>query len=283
MFWHRSWIFSTLLCLLVSLASAPGMAWASELTLITSKSTGMQLTLIPAGTFVMGSPVTESGRGWSEGPQHTVQISRPFYIGVYEVTQAEYEGVMGRNPSQFTKNGEGGRAVDGLETSRFPVEEVSWNDAREFCGKLSVLEGATYRLPTEAEWEYACRGKTTTPFHFGSSLNGDKANVNGNYPYGTTTKGPSLGRTTMVGAYPKNPFGLFDMHGNVWEWCEDWYDEYSQATSKDPQGPSTGKFRVIRGGGWDIEPVNCRATDRNEDPQTYLYISIGFRVVRVWE
>ena len=131
-------------------------------------------------------------------------------MGVYEVTQGEYEKVMGVNPSSF-------KTVSGQDTSRFPVEQVSWNDAVEFCQKLSAKDGVTYRLPTEAEWEYACRAGATTTFHFGGTLNGDKANVDGSNPYGTATKGPFLQRTTTGGSYPKNAFGLFDMHGNVWE------------------------------------------------------------------
>ena len=184
---------------------------------------------------------------------------------------------MGTNPSRF-------KSVAGQDTSRFPVESVSWNDAVEFCKKLSEKDGVTYRLPTEAEWEYACRAGTTTTFHFGSMLNGDKANVNGSNPYGTATKGPFLQRTTTVGLYPKNAFGLFDMHGNVWEWCEDVYDEKAYAsrsgTTTDPKATSGSESRVVRGGAWFNVSRSTRSAYRNRytpDGRTHL---VGFRVVR---
>jgi formylglycine-generating enzyme required for sulfatase activity len=156
---------------------------------------------------------------------------------------------MGTNPSDF-------KTVAGQDTSRFPVERVSWEEAVEFCRKLSALSaeqsaGRVYRLPTEAEWEFACRAGTTTPFHFGSQLNGREANCDGNYPYGTTTKGTYLQRPTTVGSYAANGFGLFDMHGNVWEWCSDWYEvAIRDSPVDDPTGPTSGSLRVNRGGGW---------------------------------
>ncbi len=179
-----------------------------------TNSIDMKLALIPAGEFEMGDSI--------DGPVHRVRISKPFYLGVYEVTQSQYKQVVGTNPSWFSKTGVGKGKVSGLDTSDSPVEWVSWDDAQEFCKKLSALSGEQsmgreYRLPTEAEWEYACRAGTQTKFHFGDVLNGDKANVNGTEPEGTTTKGPYLGRTTSVGRYGANAFGLYDMHGNVWE------------------------------------------------------------------
>ncbi|HQU45660.1 MAG TPA: SUMF1/EgtB/PvdO family nonheme iron enzyme, partial [Pirellulales bacterium] len=224
-----------------------------------TNSIGMKLRLIPAGRFWMGSPESEVERGGGER-RHQVRITRPFYLGVYEVTQAEYKRVMGDNPSDFSSGGKAAVLVSGLDTRRFPVENVSWDDATDFCEKLSDragerAAGRRYRLPTEAEWEYACRAGTTTPFHFGGELSGRGANCNGNYPYGTSVKGPYLGRTTTVGSYRDraNAFGLYDMHGNVWEWCADWYDSkyYDDSAADDPQGPAAGSFRVIRGGGWD--------------------------------
>ena len=212
-----------------------------------------------------------------------MRISQPFYMGVYEVTQGEYESVMGTNPSWFSKTGFGSSTVNGMNTSKFPVERVSWDDAAEFCQKLSAKDGVTYRLPTEAEWEYAARAGTTTPFHFGSTLNGDKANVNGNYPYGTTTKGAYLKRTTTVGSYPKNAFGLFDMHGNVWEWCEDVYDEslYGKrsGTTTDPKVTSGSEYRVLRGGSWYFNSWNSRSAVRFGFTPDDRVDDFGFRVV----
>ena len=261
----------------------------------TSKSTGMKLALIPAGTFQMGSSPADVRAALqadsnlkeeylkAEQPQHSVRITQPFYMGVYEVTQGEYESVMGTNPSRFSKTRSGKSDVSGMDTSKFPVEAVSWDDAQEFCRKLSAKDGVTYRLPTEAEWEYACRANTTTPFHFGSTLNGDKANVGGNFPYGTTTKGKCLERTTTVGAYAKNDFGLFDMHGNVWEWCEDVYDEKAygnrSGTTADPKVTSGSKYRVLRGGSWFNYSQNARSAYRFDYSPDDRYTFFGFRVV----
>ena len=232
-----------------------------------TNSIGMKLSLIPAGEFQMGSPESEQGH-YNDEQQHRVRITQPFYLGVYEVTQEQYERIMGSNPS----NNKG---------TNLPVEQVSWDDAQEFCRKLSQKEGKTYRLPTEAEWEYACRAGTTTPFNFGSTLNGTEANCNGNYPYGTTTKGAYLKRTTTVGSYRPNAFGLYDMHGNVFEWCSDWYDSayYKNSPADNPTGPDAGSDRVIRGGSWSFGAVCCRSADRDIEPPSRDY-GVGFRVLR---
>src|SRR5262249_36572146 len=157
-----------------------------------------------------------------EGPCRKVVLGRAFYLGKYPVTQEQYERVMSRNPSWFASTGRGRDQVkEFADTGNFPVENVTWEEAVEFCRRLSDLPaerraGRVYELPSEAEWEYACRAGTTTPFHFGTELNGRRANCDGNHPYGTATRGPYLGRTCPVGCYTANAWGLYDMHGNVW-------------------------------------------------------------------
>ncbi|MFO0905747.1 MAG: SUMF1/EgtB/PvdO family nonheme iron enzyme [Pirellulales bacterium] len=252
---------------------------------ITVNNVGMKLAYIPAGEFWMGSPEEEAERFDNE-TRHQIRITQGYYLGQYEVTQEEYLRVMGKNPSDFSPDGEGKDDVAGLDTSRFPVESVSWEEAVEFCRRLSALpaeraKGLRYRLPTEAEWEYACRAGTTTPFHFGSVLNGDRANCDGNTPYGTSTKGKYLARTTRVGSYVPNAWGLYDMHGNVNEWCSDWYDSYESSLKADPIGPSEGSHRVFRGGSWGSRPSYCRSALRDRvDPSSRNY-GLGFRVAAV--
>ena len=278
---------------------------------IVSKSTGIEFALIPAGEFEMGAPDTEHGRSGDEGPQHRVRITQPFYLGIYEVTQGEYQKIMDSNPSSFSIDGEGKSKVVDLETSRLPVECVSWYRAIEFCNRLSEREGrpayyevanisrkygvidsalvtisggSGYRLPTEAEWEYACRAGTTTPFQFGNTLNGEQANVDGRFPYGDVKPGPQIQRTMKVGSYPKNTFGLFDMHGNVSEWCEDCYEWNTYAsrdgTTENPFYTSAWDSRVVRGGSWFSDPQQVRSAHRsgfNRRSQTDI---TGFRVAR---
>ena len=185
-------------------------------------SVGMQLVLVPAGEFMMGTQVSGSDARADELPRHRVRTTRPFYVGVYEVTQAEYETVMGHRKSFFRPDGPGKDKVRGLTTSQFPAEQVTWHDAIEFCRRLSAIPdektaGRVYQLPTEAQWEYACRAGTEGNFCFGDSLSSRQANFNGNYPFGRAEAGPFLSRTTAKGSYPPNAFGLYDMHGNVWE------------------------------------------------------------------
>lgn len=244
---------------------------------------GTEFAYIPPGSFRMGSPETEESRRTRE-KQHAVKLTRGFYMGVYPVTQAQWLAVMGRNPSKFSRNGSKQNEVakvSDADLARFPVESVSWDDSQEFCKKLSQKLGRRVRLPSEAEWEYACRAGTTTPFHFGSVLNGDLANCDGNHPYGSTKKGPYLARPTPVGleAYPGNAWGLFDLHGNVWEWCQDAYlEDYQTLTNANPLNES-GDRRVVRGGSWYDYSGSCRAAFR------YFYAPgirsnyIGLRVV----
>jgi len=272
-----------------------------------TNSIGMKLVLIPAGEFMMGSPESEQGRKDYEH-LHRVRITRPFYLGVYEVTQAEYERVMKANPSWFPSGCHGNEKVSDLDMGQFPVEQVSWENAVEFCRNLSDLPeekaaGRIYRLPAEAEWEYACRAGTTTAFHFGSHLNGQEANCDGNCPYGTSTKGPYLERPTTVGSYAPNAFGLYDMHGNVGEWCNDWYAEqdYGSSPESDPQGPSEAtsrgceldigffraafhfrfgpQYRVVRSGSWRHDSRGCRSAYRSRNGPQSRAVNLGFRVV----
>jgi formylglycine-generating enzyme required for sulfatase activity len=191
-------------------------------------------------------------------------------MGATEVTQAQWQKVMGNNPSEF-------------KGDQLPVETVSWDQAVEFCKRLSEMPeekkaGRKYRLPTEAEWEYACRAGTTTPFHFGSQLNGRQANCDGTKPYGTETKGPYLEKTSPVGTYPANAWGLYDMHGNVFEWCSDWNVNYSSGSVTDPSGPATGSRRVFRGGGWGLGANDCRSAHRDVFAPWDRDQILGFRV-----
>jgi formylglycine-generating enzyme required for sulfatase activity len=254
-----------------------------------TNSIGMKLVLIPKGKFTMGSPDGEKDRATDE-QQHDVEISKPFYLGVYTVTQKEYKEVILANPSYFSADSRGKDKVKGLDTDDFPVESVSWNDTKKFCDELSKREnerraGRTYRLPTEAEWEYSCRGgaSSSNPFHFGKSLSSTQANFVGNHPYGGADKGPYLKRTCKVGSYKPNKFGLYDMHGNVWQWCSDWYakDYYEKSPKKDPQGPDSGTGRVVRGGSWNSSGWYCRAAFRLRREPALGVNSVGFRVVCV--
>jgi formylglycine-generating enzyme required for sulfatase activity len=256
-----------------------------------TNSIGMKLMLIPAGKFMMGSPPDEAERETLDKgseTQHEVEITQPFYLGKYLVTQAEYERVMHDNPSWFSATGEGKEKVAGMETHRFPVDSIHWQMAENFCDGLSKLPDEkaaqrTYRLPTEAEWEYACRegGRSLTPFYFGNSLSSLQANFDGDSPYGGAAKGPYLQRTTKVGTYEPNQLGLYDMHGNLWEWCHDWYDKdyYKNSPTKDPQGPDHGDRRVLRGGSWFARGWYCRSASRSIPDKGYM--EWGFRVVLV--
>ncbi len=246
-----------------------------------TNSIGMEFARVPAGSFLMGSPETEAQRYDDEGPRRPVTLTRPFYMGVYAVTQRQYERVMGDNPSAFT--------FPGLEWEAhlFPVDSVSWLDAVEFCRRLSALPeekalGRVYRLPTEAEWEHACRagGDPSWPFHYGTSLAFWLANFNANYPYGGAPAGGWLEQTTYVGTYRPNAFGLFDMHGNTWEWCADGMDHsfYRNSPAADPVAPHANDERVCRGGSWHSPGHYCRSADRGSDRLDVRDRFYGFRV-----
>jgi formylglycine-generating enzyme required for sulfatase activity len=276
-----------LLVLGAALGARPGPSASAPAPLLKkhfTNSIGMKLVRIPPGKFTMGSPVSETGR-YVEEHQHEVEITRAYHLGAHAVTQAQYKKVMGRNPSDFAAGGARQSAVRGMDTSDFPVERVSWNDAVAFCEKLSALpaeKGArrVYRLPTEAEWEYACRAGTSTPFAFGSSLSSRQANFDGNQPYGGAEKGPYLQRPAKVGSYKPNAWGLYDMHGNVWQFCNDWHDTnyFTASPRKDPPGPKAGHSRVVRGASWMNTGAWCRSAFRVHVTPTATYDHAGFRV-----
>jgi formylglycine-generating enzyme required for sulfatase activity len=254
---------------------------------------------IAGGTFMRGSPASEAGRDDDE-TRHSVSISRPFYIGKYEVTQKEWVEVMGTNPSYF-------------KGDNLPVENVSWYDAIEYCNKRSEREGLTlaytidktrsdgnntngeddvkwvvtwnrsangYRLPTEAEWELACRAGTSTPFYTGNNITTDQANCNGNYPYNNNAKGVCREKTWAVGSGTPNPWGIYDMSGNVYEWCWDWYGSYGSGSQTDPAGAPSGSVRVYRGGSWGHPVRFVRSAFRNNNTPSFRGDGLGFRILR---
>jgi formylglycine-generating enzyme required for sulfatase activity len=261
--------------------------------------TDTNLVFIQPGTFMMGSPTSEKERR-SDERQHTVTISRGFWMGKYLVTQGEYLAVTGNNPSYF-RNGIDGTHYGGTgspitDELSHPVEQVSWFDATNYCALRTHQERAAgriptncvYRLPTESEWEYACRAATTTAFYLGSSLHSGEVNFLGQNEYDESVGSiynPDyifLGRTTPVGSYGANPWGLYDMIGNLLEWCQDWYGAYPGGNVTDPQGPVSGSSRVVRGGDFGSIGVGCRSAERSNDffpsPDSWSPY-LGFRVV----
>jgi formylglycine-generating enzyme required for sulfatase activity len=265
---------------LISVASIAAVAAAQ--TRISS-----DFILIRGETFTMGSPATELERVKDE-LQHRVTVS-DFYLAKSEVTQKEYRALTGNNPS----NSQGGN---------LPVENVTWFDAVRYCNARSVQEGLTpaytiqgdnvtwnrnsdgYRLPTEAEWEYACRAGTATPFNTGNNISDSQANFNNNYGYNNDASGRITGgyrqKTVAVNSFSPNQFGLFDMHGNVWEWCWDWYGAYGTAARTNPAGSEAGTLRVNRGGGWNDFPRHLRSAYRATTPPNNTSFNIGFRLAR---
>jgi formylglycine-generating enzyme required for sulfatase activity len=218
---------------------------------------GMTFVQIPAGQFVMGSPENEDGRDTDE-TQHSVTISKNYYMSAVPVTQAQWVVVMNGDPSRFLGD-------------LLPVEQVTWFEAVDFCRKLSAMEGKHYRLPTEAEWEYACRAETTSQYNTGDGT--AAMAVAGWYMDNAD------GRTHPVGEKNANSWGLFDMHGNVWQWCSDVYDDYPDGAATDPTGPASGKRRVCRGGSWNTGASECRSAARNDLDPKARYFDCGFRVV----
>jgi formylglycine-generating enzyme required for sulfatase activity len=220
---------------------------------------GMKFVWVPPGTFLMGSPEGEKGRGENE-TQHKVTLTRGFYMGVHLVTHEQWKTVMGTTPGRHDRKKD------------LPVETVSWDDCQGFLKKLREKDGKTYRLPTEAEWEYACRAGTTTPYSFGVALSTRQAN------FGKFKKGASPLATTPVGRYPPNAWGLYDMHGNLWEWCQDWFGEYPRKAVVDPKGNERGVERVLRGGSWNDLAKSCRSANRHSFEPGGRDHTVGFRV-----
>jgi formylglycine-generating enzyme required for sulfatase activity len=221
----------------------PGKAEVIEL----GKDVKLEMVLIPAGKFKMGGPRKD----------HEVTLTKPFFMGKYEVTQEQWESVTGKNP------------ID-TKGAKLPVTDVSWEDCQEFIKKLNAKTDGGYRLPTESEWEYACRAGTTTAYSFGDKITPKDANY----------VGSEIGKPVAVGSYEPNAFGLYDMHGNVWEWCEDWKADYPKGAVTDPKGPGTGTYRVLRGGSFVNYVSSARSSDRYTVTPTTRNFSVGFRLAR---
>jgi len=240
---------------------------------------GVKLTLmlIPSGEFLMGAPPEELESQDRECPQHRVTVAQ-FLMGRYSVTQEQWRVVAGypRNRKELDP------ALSRFKGANLPVERVGWEDAQEFCQRLSVKSGKDYRLPSEAQWEYGCRAGTETPFHFGETLTTELANYNGGYIYNGSPKGEYRKKTSEVGSFPANDWGLYDMHGNVWEWCEDdYYSSYEGAPSDGSawvESDRTETRRLQRGGSWGSYPRNCRSADRIGFRRGFIDYDVGFRV-----
>ena len=253
------------------LPNPPVIAAGTEKSITLPDGTKMAFVWCPPGRFLMGSPETEQKRENGES-QHLVTLTKGFWIGKYEVTRDQWKSLMGRARFALTSlvGGDG----------EFPVDDITWAQARDYCRKLESVVGGRCRLPTEAEWEYACRAGTATPFSFGSALNGDNARCAGALePYGTPESGSnSYTGAERVGRYVRSPWGIYDMHGNVFEWCEDYYGDYPSEDVTDPKGPPTGSVRVIRGGCWNYAPKLCRSAFRGRKLEGQHDNTVGFRV-----
>ena len=240
---------------------------------------------IPAGKFFMGSPDEEVDRSTDESPQHQVIFTQSFYMGEHEVSFDEYDVFAFLQSDQNSCIGSDGKKYlvsrpsdQGWGRGTRPVINVSWDDAQCYAQWLSAKTGKNYRLPTEAEWEYAARAKTSTPFSFGENITPKQVNYNGNYPYTDGKKGLYRQKTVPVKTLPANPWGLYEMHGNVWEWCADWYGKYSSDVAPNPVGPDDGSFRVLRGGSWGSYGRSTRSAGRDWIGPSYRFNSIGFRL-----
>lgn len=233
-------------------------------TIYLAEEVPMHFVKVKNGSFIMGSDSTEQDRQGDEGPKHQVTISEEFMIGQFEVSQLQWETIMGNNPSLFYRF---------PNSQHYPVERVSWNEIQSFIAKLNTLQLGKFRLPTEAEWEYACRAGTTTRYSFGDAPHYLELNK-----YAWFNPG-SEGKSHERGSKQPNPWGLYDMHGSVWEWCQDWYDKYEGDHLTDPTGPSIGENKIIRGGSWFNEPEALRSANRHRQPPDSKHTNNGFRLV----
>ena len=264
----------------MTLSAIPFKKTAQYFTQEIANGITIDLVSIPGGEFLMGSPETEADRQSNEGPQRLVKV-QPFFMGKYPVTQEQWKVIaslpkidrkIDPDPSSFKGNS-------------FPVEQVSWHDAMEFCARLSKKTDRIYTLPSEAQWEYACRAGTTSPFHFGETIDSKYANYDADYVYGPGEKGEYREQTTPVGSFKvANRFGLYDMHGNVWEWCADhWHESYEDAPRDAStwldQNASEDAERLLRGGSWFFHPRNCRAAFRLRVEAGYRDSNVGFRLI----
>jgi formylglycine-generating enzyme required for sulfatase activity len=263
-------------CLCLAVATCSALATAQQEPKYIVNSIGMRFVTIPAGDGVIGSPAAESFRRTDE-PMRAAHIPEPLKMGAHPVTQGQYFRVLGLRPSWFAPDGPGRKSVVGLNTDDLPVERVTWIDAQRFCTALSAMPEEEknhrhYRLPADAEFEYAARaGGGSLQAGIGSL----QANFNGDYPYGDAAREPYLARTSPVGSYRPNRFGLFDMQGNVWQWCSDWYSEEADGLLK----PGAFPQRVLKGCGWNAFGIHCRLAAREKDNPNNRTGFVGFRVV----
>lgn len=265
--------FALVLIILLVSISLSSLILASEKTF--KNSLGMEFVLIPSGTFIMGSPADETSRDKGE-TAHRVSISRPFYMQTTEITLGQWRAIMGKRLFGRRKG-----------TDNMPVAKVSWYDCRDFLKKLNARNEGRYRLPTEAEWEYACRAGSSTAFSWGNKPDCRKAMFGNNslkstdcLDYVRASKGLAVDSPAPVKSYPPNAWGLYDMHGNVWEWCQDWIGPYPKRKVVDPSGPESGPGKVRRGGSWFKHGYACRSANRTYGHAPARYRTTGFRLVR---
>ncbi|MEM7011436.1 MAG: formylglycine-generating enzyme family protein [Verrucomicrobiota bacterium] len=263
-----------LLSFITFVALAPAAADAQTKAGDTRMFGGIEFVWCPAGEFLMGSPESEEGRSNDE-KIHKVIFTDGFWIARTETTQKQWKEAMGsaNNPSEWTSN------------TDLPVEKTNWGQAIAFCAQMNrkfesdLPEGHEFTLPTEAQWEYACRAGTSTPFSFGATLTSRQANFDGTKPYGVEEEGPFLEKTTKAKTFQPNAWGIYDMHGNVAEWCMDGYAAYAAGDATDPLTPATGKYRILRGGSWRSEAAFLRSAFRSQPTPDKELSNIGFRVV----